>query len=64
MLSKCVAGRDRDWEFAAEALRAGLVRDDVLLARVDDLPVDGDTRAHIGRMLRALIAESGSGDTA
>jgi hypothetical protein len=64
VLSKCVAGRDRDWEFAAEALRAGLVRDDVLLARVDDLPVDGDTRAHIGRMLRALIAELGSGDTA
>jgi hypothetical protein len=57
VLSKCVAGRERDWEFAAEALRAGLVRPDVLLARIDDLPVDTEMRNHIGQMLSVRIAE-------
>jgi hypothetical protein len=56
VLSKCVAGRPRDWEYAAEALRAGLVESDVLLARVPDLPVSDDLRADVGSMLRSMIA--------
>ena len=56
VLSKCVAGRERDWEYAAETLRAGLVGADVLLARVPDLPVAEDLRAHVERMLRTIIA--------
>jgi hypothetical protein len=56
ILSKCVAGRDRDWEFAAEALQAGLVAPDALLARIADLPVGDELSRHVGAMLRAVIA--------
>lgn len=56
VLSKCAAGRDRDWEFAAEALRAALVQGDVLLARVADLPVGGTARTHVDNMLRSIVS--------
>ena len=39
VLAKCVAGRERDWQFARDALAAGLVNTDTLAARVSDLPV-------------------------
>jgi hypothetical protein len=55
VLSKCVAGRERDWEYAAEALKAGLVDPDVLLSRVPDLSVAADLRAHVEKMLRGII---------
>lgn len=55
VLSKCAAGRDRDWEFATEALRAGIVRGDVLLARISDLPLAETARAHVDKVLRAII---------
>lgn len=54
VLSKCVAGRDRDWEYAAEALKAGIVDADLLLARVRDLPVDAKLRDHVHRSLRSV----------
>lgn len=56
VLSKCAAGRDRDWEFAAQALDAGLVQRDVLLARIADLPIDAEARLHVDAMLRGIIA--------
>lgn len=56
VLSKCVAGRERDWEYAAAALNAGLVDADVLLTRVPDLPVADDLRAHLEKTLRTIIA--------
>ena len=56
ILSKCVAGRERDWEFAAQALKAGLVQPDVLMARIADLPVDDEARQHVHRMLQGIIA--------
>lgn len=56
VLSKCAAGRERDWEFAADALGAGLVQGDVLLARIADLPVGETTRAHVDEILRAIVA--------
>jgi uncharacterized nucleotidyltransferase DUF6036 len=56
VLSKCAAGRDRDWEFAAEALQAELVEGEVLLARIADLPIEDEARAHVDRVLRGLIA--------
>jgi hypothetical protein len=56
VLSKCVAGRDRDWEYAAEALKASIVDADLLLARVQDLPVDAKLRDHVDRSLRGVIA--------
>jgi Nucleotidyltransferase of unknown function (DUF6036) len=56
VLSKCVAGRKRDWDYAAEALKGGLVEAEVLLGRVPDLPVTDELRTHVERALRAIIA--------
>ncbi len=58
-LSKCVAERKRDWNYAAEMLKAGLVQPDILVARVADLPVEEEQRAHVGEMIRGLIARAG-----
>ncbi len=55
VLSKCAADRDRDWEYAAEALKAELIDSDVLLSRLADLPVTADQRAQIERMLQSLF---------
>jgi hypothetical protein len=57
VLSKCVAGRERDWEYAASALAAEIVDAEVLLARIPDLPVDDAVRDDVEQMLRALIAD-------
>jgi hypothetical protein len=40
VLSKCVAGRERDWQFAREAIAAGIVDPAELLRRIALLPVD------------------------
>jgi hypothetical protein len=53
VLAKCVAGRERDWEFAREALAHHLVDAQVLLARIDDLPVDEEHRRHVRARLEA-----------
>lgn len=55
VLSKCAAGRDRDWDYAREALRAGIVRGD-LVERVALLPVLDEARDHVKGMRRAIIA--------
>jgi hypothetical protein len=54
VLAKCVAGRDRDWDYAREALRTGLVDLTVLLARVPALPVSEETQAVIKENLGAI----------
>lgn len=54
VLAKCVAGRERDWTFARDALAAGVVERDRLLARVDDLPVAREHREHVRSLLVAL----------
>jgi hypothetical protein len=54
VLAKCVAGRERDWEFAREALEHELVDDAVLLRRVEDLPVDEENRRRVREMLEAI----------
>lgn len=51
VLSKCAAGRDRDWEFAHEALSHGLVDADELQRRAADLPLPP---AALGRVKRGL----------
>lgn len=51
VLTKCCAGRERDWKFARQALQAGLVDLPVLLGRVPDLPVEEPHRQLIRRML-------------
>lgn len=55
VLSKCAAGRERDWDYAREALNAGIVDARILLARVLDLPVPHEVVAHVDMMLRATI---------
>ena len=54
VLSKLVAGRERDWEFAQDALRVGIVDADVLVSRIDALPVSGAKREYIRRMLGGI----------
>jgi hypothetical protein len=53
VLAKCAAGRDRDWQFAEDALAGGLVRLETLVGRVDDLPLSEDDRSYVRRMLEA-----------
>lgn len=40
VLAKCAAGREQDWQFAQDALAAGLVDAAELLRRIEGLPVD------------------------
>jgi hypothetical protein len=47
VISKYVAGREKDDHFVREALRHRLVEPDVLLARLADTPVDDARRAQI-----------------
>lgn len=54
VLAKCVAGRERDWEFASEALAADLVQVDELHRRVEDLPEPPADRGHVHKMLEGV----------
>jgi hypothetical protein len=56
VLSKLAAGRERDWQFAEDALAAGLVTPSVLRERAGDLPVSPELLESITASLRALIA--------
>lgn len=59
ILAKCAAGRDRDWDYAREALRAGIVRPSELLERLVLLPIDADHQARVRSMLEAITGELG-----
>lgn len=59
VLAKCVAGREKDWEYAREALKAGLVQLETLLARVPNLPVDPKIQRAIDRDLQAIATSAG-----
>lgn len=59
VLAKCVAGREKDWDYAREALKAGLVRLEMLLNRVVMLPVDARMREEIKRNLRSIASATG-----
>lgn len=54
ILAKCVAGRDRDWRYAREAVGTNLARIEVLQERADDLPINRDRIAKIKKMLENL----------
>jgi hypothetical protein len=58
VLAKCVAGRERDWEFAMEALAHGLVDAQVLLDRVEDLPVEDEHRRELRARLEAMATHN------
>jgi len=54
VLAKCAAGRERDWEFAREAVRHRVVDVAELLRRCDDLPLPARERTRIARLLRGI----------
>lgn len=60
VLAKCAAGRERDWEFAREAIRAGVVNAEEMLRRAGDLPLPAAQRTRIARLLRGLAGDGAS----
>lgn len=54
VLAKCVASRERDWNFARDALREGVVELEVLLVRLMDLPIPEADRDRIRRRLKGF----------
>jgi hypothetical protein len=58
VLAKCVAGRERDWEFVADALAAGLVQLEELLDRTKNLPKPPADPEQVEMMLRGIVARS------
>jgi hypothetical protein len=60
LLSKCAAGRERDWDFVEEALHHGLAEPAELRRRLADLPVPDSRRAELGRMVEGVVARVGS----
>jgi hypothetical protein len=59
VLAKCVAGRERDWTYAEEALRYRLVDPEQLLRRSNDLPLPARRVLAVQRWLRAASARCG-----
>ena len=57
VLAKCVAGREKDWRFAEDALRHGLVDPGELRARVRLLPLTGEPLAAVTRGLEPRLAK-------
>jgi hypothetical protein len=55
VLAKCAAGRERDWEFARDALAHGLVELEELFRRIPDLPERVDEE-HIRKMLEGIAS--------
>jgi hypothetical protein len=55
VLSKCAASRERDWDFAREALRHGLVDPGELQHRASELPLSTSEIERIQQMLAAII---------
>jgi len=55
VLAKLAASRERDIEFAEQAIRHGLVEPDELLHRVPDLSVDEDHRALVRSLIQSIL---------
>lgn len=61
VLAKAAARRERDWDFAREALKAGLVDGSELLKRAGNLPLDQPTLDYVIGILRTIVdAEAGA----
>lgn len=54
ILAKCVAGRDRDWEFTKAALTARIVDLDPLLTLIDRMPIELADRVRVRAMLEGI----------
>lgn len=53
--SKLAAGREKDGPFVQEMLRAGLIQEQALRLRIDDLPLDATQRARIAARLQRFL---------
>ncbi|MHB8533538.1 MAG: DUF6036 family nucleotidyltransferase [Solirubrobacteraceae bacterium] len=58
VLSKCAAGRERDWEYARHAIAARMVQHEVLMQRALHLPIPKETRDHVIAMLSRMASPS------
>lgn len=59
VLSKCVAGRQQDLDFAETAIDAGLADPRILLDRVPALPIGQGRRARIEKALDGILLRPG-----
>lgn len=62
LLSKCAAGRERDWELAEEALLAGLAEADELRARLDDMPLAPEELERLRRRVEGIAPRAAKQD--
>lgn len=60
LLSKCVAGRERDWEFVEEVLRHSLADPAELRRRARDLPLEGSRHDSVRSMMEGVIERAES----
>lgn len=60
LLSKCFAGRDRDWEFVEEALRHGLASAAELRRRAEGMPIPADRLTAVRRTIDGVAKRSES----
>lgn len=61
LLSKCAAGRERDWEFVEEALRHGLADPGELRRRLPDMPLPPAEMETLQRTVEGVIARAAKG---
>jgi Nucleotidyltransferase of unknown function (DUF6036) len=61
LLSKCVAGRERDWEFVEEALRHGLANPEEIRRRADELPIPAERVEALRTTVEGIAARAGRG---
>lgn len=55
-LAKAAAGRERDWTYVEQALKAGLVDRGTLLERVPDMPLGDQAQGQVTKMLVGITA--------
>jgi hypothetical protein len=60
VLSKCAAKRERDWDYAETAIRAGLVQTGELTRRVATLPLAERELAIVTGMLAGIVERVGA----
>lgn len=58
VLAKLVAGREKDYEFADALMGRGLVAPEVLLKRVDDLPVVGGIKRRVRNFIQRRVDDT------
>jgi hypothetical protein len=62
LLSKCAAGRERDWEFAEEALRYELADPGELRSRIDEMPLAAEELRVLRRTVEGVVARAARKD--